>query len=377
ITKEDIWDILHFSHYSKLAYVEIDPNRNFDLLLSRSAKNDLFHSPFMISFDHDWKAIVIAIRGTNSAVDVLVDLKIDLAPLETGTPFMAHSGMLETARNIVRKLLDENFLETYRSDEYKNYRIVVCGHSLGAGVAALVGYYLRKKHASVRVYAYEAPGGLLNESGASLFDDFCVTVVCGDDLVPRLSRYCMDLLKADLIRILKNCQEPKYKIIHSVIGNLFKVSEKTKAIIGKDPEAAKRNMEKIQKETSSLPQSWRGEQTAQHVSQATPTFMPGRILYLEKLREFDRSERDDQAKEPSKQRKGNQSLNKLKEQIQENIEKIQLKKDFKYVYVPRWTDRKEFHQIIVSRTMLTDHVPWSILQEFEDAPSGVYLRTTS
>lgn len=133
ITRESIWDILHFCHYAEMAYINFDVFEQSDLIISTSKKNDLFHAPFLISYDHEWRAIVISIRGTFSALDVLVDLKIDLEALDEQTPhLLAHSGMLKTARNIISHLNRDNIIEKYMTDAYKSYHIVVCGHSLGA-----------------------------------------------------------------------------------------------------------------------------------------------------------------------------------------------------------------------------------------------------
>ena len=98
-------------------------------------------SPYMISFDHEWRAIVVSIRGTYSAADVLVDLSIDLDVLEpyqdeeSGRIMFVHSGILGTAKNIYNEIIADQHLANILLDEnsaYADYGIVVCGHSLGA-----------------------------------------------------------------------------------------------------------------------------------------------------------------------------------------------------------------------------------------------------
>ena len=134
LVKDDIWDVLHFAHYAEMAYIHFDPDAaHLDLIISKSNKNDLFHSPFMITYDHDWRSIVISIRGTYSTADTLVDLKFDLEPLEKdNNQLLVHSGIFKTAKNIFKYLIQDQVLEKYRVNHFKNYRIVVCGHSLGA-----------------------------------------------------------------------------------------------------------------------------------------------------------------------------------------------------------------------------------------------------
>ena len=218
-----------------------------------------------------------------------------------------------------------------------------------------------------------------------MFEPFCVSVVTGDDFVARLSRYCMDQLKFDLTRLLKTCTLPKYQIIQSAVYNVCSgPSRKTKQLLRKtlssdDLEQIKAEIARIQKETCSLPQNWRGADQNTNISKAIPTFVGGRILYIEKVRDFNQTYRQPIMTTDNTHSflKGNASLLILKEHLAKGMKQVALKKNHKYVYVPRWADRHEFQQIIVSRTMLSDHLPFGILKELEDSPSGVPLRTLS
>lgn len=130
--------------------------------------------------------------------------------------------MLKTAKNVFIRMIQNNTLQNYLVPPYDGYRIVVCGHSLGAGVAAIVAYLLRKEgYSKTHAYAYEPAGGLLNLAASTLFDDFCTSVVTGDDIVPRLSRHCMDLLKFDMKRLLHTCDLAKHQILNSVLFHAF------------------------------------------------------------------------------------------------------------------------------------------------------------
>eukprot|EP00842_Homolaphlyctis_polyrhiza_P002976 jgi/Hompol1/367/HPOL_002148-RA len=296
ITREQIIDVLHFAHYAEIAYMNFQTTnyKKIDLLIHVSPKNDLYMSPYMISFDHDWNAIVIAIRGTYSAADVLVDLCIDLDALPTleeadhGRVVFVHSGMLRAAENIHREI---------DKDQH-----------LSRGVAALLAYFLRKDgYLSTRCYAYEPPGSLLSAEAVPLFEQFCVSVVTGDDLVPRLSRNSMDILKMDVDRLINANQIPKYRVFGSVLFNACSgPSEKTKLIInrlrrreaGEPAELPADALERIRSQTKSLPTSWRHgtteltgdmkphESTIPIEKNCPPMYMPGRLLYIEKLRGF-------------------------------------------------------------------------------------------
>ncbi|KAH6590894.1 hypothetical protein BASA50_008895 [Batrachochytrium salamandrivorans] len=417
IFREDIQDVLHFAHYAELVYVNFDStayHNKIDVLIHVSPKNDLYMSPYMISFDHEWRAIVVSIRGTHSAADVLVDLSIDLDVLEPvqdekeGKIMFVHSGILGTARNIYNEIVTDQHLANILLDEnsaYADYGIVVCGHSLGAGVGALVTYFLRKSgFLSAICYAYEPPGGLISEEAVSIFESFCVSIVTGDDLVPRLCRNSMDILKTDVDRLINLCDDPKFRVFGSVLFNACSgPSEKTKFIINRlrrrhgidTTENRADQLRQIRKDTRSLPTSWRQASTEDMQSEVVPTertcppmFMPGRILYIEKLRGFSPKHSEPSSsndvtsnslrRKSHRRKPGNASLMAIKQTISTHLNQIKHRtKDYKYIYVPRWADKDEFQHIIISRSMMTDHSPFGVLREFDESPLHIPLQTTS
>jgi predicted lipase len=124
-----------------MAYVKLDLeiHKKSDILLHYSPLNDLYQSPFLVSVDHDWNTIVIAIRGTYSASDILVDLNLETEildlDLESPELYKVHSGFYKSALNIVKDILENQVLEKNlkgKSVRESSYQIVVCGHSLGA-----------------------------------------------------------------------------------------------------------------------------------------------------------------------------------------------------------------------------------------------------
>ena len=91
------------------------------------------HFPgFMIYLDHKEKAVVIAIRGTQSIKDAIMDAVGDLVPFLDG---WAHRDMLQGAQKIIKEsmgVLKKAF------DRFPNYKFVLTGHSLGGGTAELI-----------------------------------------------------------------------------------------------------------------------------------------------------------------------------------------------------------------------------------------------
>lgn len=63
----------------------------------------------------------------------------------------------------------------------------VAGHSLGAGVAALMTLRLKDKYPSAKCWAFCPPGGLMSANLSHAAQGFVNCVVVGKDIVPRLS----------------------------------------------------------------------------------------------------------------------------------------------------------------------------------------------
>jgi hypothetical protein len=200
-----------------------------------------------------------------------------------------------------------------------------------------------------RCYAYAPPGGLLNLEAAAWFTPFCVSVVSGHDFIPRLSRYSMDLLKYDLKHLLDNCNLPKYKILGSLVTGKMK-------------------NDKIEQGTVMFDHK--------PISSALRVFMPGRILYIEKIpKKINIPSKEMPTKSKKARLRGNDSLNSIKNKIRHGISKVKQRVNGKYVYIPRWADRQEFERIVVSRSMISDHLAFTLLQSFQDAPLSTPLRS--
>ncbi|KAH7284902.1 hypothetical protein KP509_33G001800 [Ceratopteris richardii] len=89
---------------------------------------------YFIAIDNAKKCIVLSIRGTYAATDVLTDLQPHSEKFEGG---FAHSGILSAARWILENECSK--LQILLSDN-PGYKLVLTGHSLGAGAACLLSY---------------------------------------------------------------------------------------------------------------------------------------------------------------------------------------------------------------------------------------------
>ncbi|KAH9196748.1 hypothetical protein AeNC1_001269 [Aphanomyces euteiches] len=179
-----------------------------------STANDLFQSPFTVCRDDDRKELIVCVRGSLSWHDVLTDILAKHVPMSpdeamaspTGEAIYTHEGVLRSSRRIVGELqsgtLKEIFWEFAMArcrldDPNANWRIVVTGHSLGAGIAAVLTLMLRKQFNAVGFLF--APLPVFDETTCAWSMPYMTTLVYGDDWVPRISVGNIVRLRNDLM----------------------------------------------------------------------------------------------------------------------------------------------------------------------------------
>lgn len=220
-------DVRHFVHHTEsqadniLLASFVDPHGGSDATGATGSGVPLVH---YISLDHAAKAVILACRGTMGFEDVLADLTCDYDRLVwRGKGYRVHKGIHASARRLLyggdgRVLL--TLKEALR--EFPDYGLVLCGHSLGAGVTSLLGIMLSEPNPigpgfvtsaepytlrpppnealvnvklsdirppsgrRIHVYAY-GPPAVMSSSLRKITRGLITTVVHGNDLVPHLS----------------------------------------------------------------------------------------------------------------------------------------------------------------------------------------------
>lgn len=129
---------------------------------------DVAETPFFVAIDYTKSKIVVSIRGTLSMKDVLTDLNAegDVLPLEPRQDdWLGHKGMVQAAVYIKNKLDEENLIHRAQQRNIERHTdtfgLVIVGHSLGAGTAAILSILLKPQYPSLVCYSYSPPGGLL------------------------------------------------------------------------------------------------------------------------------------------------------------------------------------------------------------------------
>ena len=92
--------------------------------------------------------------------------------------------------------------------DHKLQRLWWCsGHSLGAGVAALMTLRLKDRYPSAKCWAFCPPGGLMSANLSHAAQGFVNCVVVGKDIVPRLSVVNIGRLIDELVRCSRQALE--------------------------------------------------------------------------------------------------------------------------------------------------------------------------
>lgn len=247
-----------------------------------------------LALDHEKKAVVFVLRGTFNYFDVITDLVAKSYIYKEGA---AHLGILLCAHMKMKEM----FILIKKTLELcKGYKLIVTGHSLGAGVASLFTILFNDIHPEIPVhcFAYGVPSILSLEVAQhpkikSLITTFCMN----DDIIPRLSFNSLFYLREVIDSILLQSKTKAQKVfqIFSAGNNLGdKLTKKFSKILKVSPTI----------ELSNVEHSDSGEQSL---------YPPGDVYRLVKLS--------------------------------------------KGIYVAESTQQKSYDKIIVSTTMFTDHMP--------------------
>ncbi|KAK3282436.1 hypothetical protein CYMTET_9823 [Cymbomonas tetramitiformis] len=176
---------------------------------------------YYMAFSPASRTAIIGLKGTGTPADVMTDLICRAVPLSRpdGSVAYVHEGMSNAAQAVLHEVFPtlEHLLLPH------GYRVLVTGHSLGAGTAALLGLALRDKlnaaplhqkvgsdgegwASRVEVLAFATPP-VMDVTTALSCQSFVTSVVNRRDVIPRSSLMNLVMLMNALSEVDKRLQE--------------------------------------------------------------------------------------------------------------------------------------------------------------------------
>lgn len=98
-------------------------------------------------------------------------------------------------------------------NKYPDYSFVICGYSLGAGIAAILAILFKPKYPSLKCYGIAMPGSVLSKNLADATRHFIFSYVVNVDMIARASIRSLSLLRDRIIDALSKSNRNKVQIL--------------------------------------------------------------------------------------------------------------------------------------------------------------------
>lgn len=298
------------------------------IMYGQFRQSGIDETPYCVLVDSKWQVLIITIRGSASLEDMVIDLQLTPQTLHPtgeqcgfeGSDQYSHKGVLTRAVWIYRDIERAGRLDKLVSD-YPGYELVLTGHSLGAGCAAILAIMLRKKFPSLRCFAFCPPGGLITERLALECKDYVTSFINGADIVPRMSYENLERLLSEALEVLGRIKISKRKALQILSKHCRDEDlEYINSLLLHDKDSIPTDTTYYQQvEQFKQVRQRRKEESDLHY---TPLFPPGKIVHF-----------------------------------------LRTKKRC----IPRWAENTDFDEILFSPTAVSDHTTAFVIQSINNA----------
>ncbi|KAG7360232.1 lipase class 3 [Nitzschia inconspicua] len=306
--------------------------------------------PYFIAVDHEWKTIVVAIRGTLTLESVFADIAIVPTELTEmgvkcgfdGENLYCHRGMLHFAIWVYEDLSRHKKLDVALA-KYSGYRLRIVGHSLGAAVASILSVFLRPKYSNLRCLAFSPPGCTMSENLAEAVSDYIYSFSIDDDIIARMSIDTFEELRDSVLEMICRVKIPKYQVrAQARKFDLSTVDGVTKSI---EETLYDRDNVRNSRFKDQVEEFWKFQTDLKATGISVKLCPPGSIVHFFRTRS---NRRIVWKREGFWNSQSSLDPDELGKQRQDQKSRL---------YTPRWAKRNDFERIEISSHMLLDHDP--------------------
>lgn len=211
---------------------------------------------------HYLRCVVIAVRGTETAEDLITDglgracsltaedldgLTNNIHVMDSSRTHYGHSGIVEAARDLFMQIEGDpqfgesesvGFLSSLIGDgcECDGYSIRIVGHSLGGAIASLLGVRLRCRFPNLYVYAY-GPLPCVDSDVAEACSEFVTSIVLDNEFSSRLSYGSIRRLQVAALKVLSQDPKADTALIFRLARRFLSASKRQRQIVEEGEQA--------------------------------------------------------------------------------------------------------------------------------------------
>jgi sn1-specific diacylglycerol lipase len=225
--------------------------------------------------------------------------------------------------------------------ELKEYKLLITGHSLGAGCAAVLSLLLRSEYPSLRCLAFSVPGCVFSEGLAEQCGSWVTSYILDADIVPRISIGSFEDLRDRVLKTIYMIKVPKQAIWSLRATAKDDIAAENERVLYRNDEAPDSDFKRQVDSFLAFQEELKDKSGREYYIDLYP---PGKLIQLFRVREARR-----------------RSLFRTRSPFsRDNVSPDAM--DDRH-YVARWVQRGDLRQVHISSHMLRDHEPGNVKRQ--------------
>jgi hypothetical protein len=122
---------------------------------------------------------------------------------------------MHSAANYIRDDISTRLTDIFI--KYPDYSLVLCGYSLGAGIAAILAILFKSTYPHLKCYGIAMPGSVLSENLVLSTRHFIYSYIVDVDMIARASIHSLEHLRDRIIDALNKCNRNKLRVLTTTL----------------------------------------------------------------------------------------------------------------------------------------------------------------